>query len=733
MMDWLPTDTTLLNDAAVLYAEHGFSVIPLWWMRADGTCACGKCEPDSKARAKHPLQGKWQKTIAADGNAALDARRKCPHANIGLVMGGDARIVAVDVDGQAGRESLARLLGEREMPVTLTSQSGRADGGAHYLFRVPAHLDMKRLGNRAGVNGYAGIDTRSEAGQIVVAPSRHHSGAIYRWTVRAPVADMPEWMYAELAQREERPLPKVERTQSPASVSRAGGDAYIAAALRNACAAIASQCEGGRNALLFAKATTIFEYYIGEGKDHVAAWGELSAAGVACGLPPSEVGGTLSKAWRQAQTGNVRTVPEREPQRRQASGGDVTVTTATVSDSPAWTSFLKRADKSGDTIACEYNATLILENDESFPRVSFDEFLQQLFIEPRTGGPRKAASDDAELAILQRLQSHHSTSFCVSHVRNAMLSVGKSNQTDVLRDHIAGLAWDGVPRLDDWLVRYLHAEDTRYSRVVGRKWMIQAVARALSPRGCKADATLVLTGKGGFRKSTSAEIIGGAFYTDEVADLGSKDCAMQIAGKWIIEMAENDAADRAGLQRLKAWLTRQADRYRPAYGRNVVEVPRRCVFIATTNEDVFLRDETGNRRWWPIKLTAQADTEGLREVRDQLVAEAAAAFAKREPWWLNSEEEQLAEEEQESRRMVDAWEQRIAVYLATHRCQEITISDLLQFAIGIEPGRWTQAEQNRVARALRALNWNRIRTRPTGGGRLYVYRPDRALLGPTGT
>ena len=158
-----------------------------------------------------------------------------------------------------------------------------------------------------------------------------------------------------------------------------------------------------------------------------------------------------------------------------------------------------------------------------------------------------------------------------------------------------------MPRLEEWVITYLGAEDTPLNRAVGSRWMISGVARILQP-GAKVDHMLILEGPQGAKKSSALKTLAGAeWFTDELAEIGSKDAAQQMRGIWVIEIAELDAISRAEVSRIKAFLSRTTDRYRPPYERYVVEMPRQCVFAGSVNPDTYLRDETGNRRFWPVR------------------------------------------------------------------------------------------------------------------------------------
>ena len=300
-----------------------------------------------------------------------------------------------------------------------------------------------------------------------------------------------------------------------------------------------------------------------------------------------------------------------------------------------------------------------------------------------------------------------------------------------LRDHLDGLCWDGQARLEHWLIAYLGVADSPYARAVGRAWMVQAVARVYRP-GCKADHALILEGPQGAFKSTACAILAIApeFFADEIADLGSKDSAQDLRGKWIIEIGELSALRRSEVERVKAFISRTVDHYRPSYGRRSQDFPRSCVFIGTTNADTYLADETGGRRFWPVKV-GTVDVEGLRRDTAQLWAEAVCAFKAGEVWHLPRDLELRARDEQADRRIADPWEQAVITW-AKDKPGPVTIGDALQYAIGLELERRTQADENRIARIFKAHGWERVQLR-VAGERVWHYRRPPPVPAPTPT
>lgn len=292
------------------------------------------------------------------------------------------------------------------------------------------------------------------------------------------------------------------------------------------------------------------------------------------------------------------------------------------------------------------------------------------------------------------------------------------------RDYLNSLEWDGTQRLHRWLEDYLGVRaDTNkaatYFESVGAKWLISAVARVFNP-GCKADCALVLEGIQGTKKSSALRVMGGEWFTDQLEQMGSKDSSMQTHGIWIIEIGELGSMNKAEVEIIKAFMSRQTERYRPPYSGRLVELPRQCVFAGTVNGQSYLRDETGGRRFWPVECS-RIDLKALERDRDQIWAESTSRYLGGASWWLDTPEvTQLALAEQADRYREDPWASKVAQYIADF--EEVSIDAILQGPLEMPIGRWGQVESNRVAAILTFFGWKKHRPRDNGQ-RKYVYRP----------
>lgn len=297
-----------------------------------------------------------------------------------------------------------------------------------------------------------------------------------------------------------------------------------------------------------------------------------------------------------------------------------------------------------------------------------------------------------------------------------------------IRDHLSTLRWDKKPRIDTWLSRICGAEDNEYTRAVGSKWLIAAVARVFEP-GCKVDTMPLFEGDQGTGKSTMLRILAirEVWFLETNIDLGGKDSLQILRRKWIVEFAEIDSLSRSEVSRAKAFISARYDTYRPSFGRRSQDFPRQCVFAGTLNPDGgYLKDTTGARRFWPIKLE-YINLNRLRKEVEQLWAEAVARYKAKEAWHFEGRQlVRAAAKEAEDRRQVHPWESVVEKWLSKRRDQYaergITTHEVLQKCIGKTVVDLGRADEMVMASVLRKCGWSDVYRDQTTPGRPRRYR-----------
>lgn len=391
--------------------------------------------------------------------------------------------------------------------------------------------------------------------------------------------------------------------------------------------------------------------------------------------------------------------------------------------------------KDGAPRACGANVERILRfSAETKGAIEFDELSKTIRIaRGRFAGP---AASETPTEIANWLGKEWNLFPSDADVGAQILLIAKrGGQVDALLDYLAGLTWDGIERIDRWLETYCGVEeDVDFARLVGPRFLVSAVARGLCP-GSKVDTVLVLEGAQGAKKSTAIRILSEPWFTDTPIDISTKDGRMVAAVKWIAELAELATIQRSTVEAQKNFLSQSSDFYRPPYGKVNEEFPRRCVFFGTMNpqpdgEARYLLDETGNRRWWPVRCSdGEVDVVGLGRDRDQLWAEAVVRYRRcaadteagvvdpPDRWWLTREEQRTAsaviakrEEESSLSEPIEAWLARnpgTTAFLTT---------DIAERALAID-AKDLKRHEHTIGRALRELGFARDKSKTTRDGR----------------
>lgn len=319
-------------------------------------------------------------------------------------------------------------------------------------------------------------------------------------------------------------------------------------------------------------------------------------------------------------------------------------------------------------------------------------------------------------------------------LEEAMQTVANTRPFHPIRDMLVGLQWDGRPRLDRWLIHVLGEKpDTlrpalaEYLRLVGRFWILGMVYRVMEP-GCKFDYCPVLEGSGGLRKSTLVEVLcGSQYFSDTPFEVGrGKEAQEQVQGLWLYEIAELTHFSKSEVGAIKAFISAKVDRYRVAYGTTVESFPRQCVLVGTTNEDTYLRDRTGNRRFWPVPVRQQINTEWVAKYRAQLLAEAFVLYQQGAVYTPTAdEEERLFKPMQESRLVETAVESELLHVLtrepgngtlaqSVNNLTDFVTMAQLTLALGVDAAKSTAGLQSQISGWLKHEGWERVKKQQNG-------------------
>lgn len=328
-----------------------------------------------------------------------------------------------------------------------------------------------------------------------------------------------------------------------------------------------------------------------------------------------------------------------------------------------WTTGLELNNETGTIKATIDNIWLILENDPNLKgKFALNEFagrgevLGDLPWSPFA--KRRAWTDNDNAGLYWYFEKVYKITGN-GKIDGALSLHSEKHKFNDVRNFLASLTWDGTPRLDSLFIDYLGAEDKPYVRAVTRKAFTAAVARAMEP-GCKYDTMLILSGPQGIGKSTLLDKMSKGWFNDGIRTFEGKEASELLQGVWLVEIGELDAFRQTDVARIKQFLSLRADRFRAAYGRHVKDIPRCCVFFGTTNTPAFLRDRTGNRRFWPVDVGLQPRKmlvwDALEKNVDQIWAEAVMRWRMGESLFLIGALEIEAQNEQEAHREVSSKE-----------------------------------------------------------------------------
>ena len=649
--------------AALIYASKGWKVFPV--------------TPNQK-RPLTALAPQGYKNATSDPAIIEQWWTEYPTANIGLNLAASG-LVCVDVDSYKEDCAFGSLKETHELPETLSQRSAR--GGTHYLFKSPTDAEYP------GILG-AGIDVKYK-GYILLTPSTFDEG-VYSWINDFTLADAPDWL---LTAKLDRLTGNDPKTSIPTKV--------------------------------FAPRPLLDPIRLKDEASKGINWHNnvlrLVAHMVACGATDLDIHATTDAltldGYTVAQTRReVHSMVEGA--RRQDFGNAVS-----RGRQGSVTSFegLQR-DRSGNPTCNHSNIVALLTNHPDWNNVfvtdTFDHVKKVLKPLPHDGyskadfKPRQLVDNDYTKVCIW-LNDHGIISVQKSTVIDAVQAVCAQQTFNPLDDyfrHIQKLHSKDDDLLDSWMTQFLGVQtqsddDHTYVTAVSRLMLIQAVARAKKP-GCKADSVIILEGEQGTGKSTALRILfSEENFGDHLPHMGSKDASSYVDGKWGIELAELEFKKKNEIETIKAFISRQSENYRPAFGREEIETPRTCVFIGTTNSDQYLADQTGNRRFLPIK-TGVINQEALSDYRDRLWAAAAHAYDAGEQYWLRPEVAEIAQEQAKQRLEQDPWVETIEEKMSS--LTEASIMDGIEACFpGIDAQTISTQMTRRMSKCLTLAGWLR--------------------------
>lgn len=393
-------------------------------------------------------------------------------------------------------------------------------------------------------------------------------------------------------------------------------------------------------------------------------------------------------------------------------------------DAPDWIIHLDSTDRGPRSNLS--NAVLVLQHDPAFgpARLWYDEFLDRVLTLTDTGQPREWRDvDDSQFAVHLQ-QTIGMVSIAETVAASAVRYVASQRVRHCVREWLVSLLWDGENRLehafeDYWGVVPDETQPSDYVRAVSANFFLGMVARVLKP-GCQVDTMPIFEGPQGIGKSRALRVLGGDWYALASESVTHKDFFQTFRGAWLMEIGEMDSFSRAEKERTKIVVSTPTDRYRPTYARYARDFPRQLVFAGTTNRDDYGNDDTGLRRFYPIKCT-EVDIAGLTLARQQLFAEAYARIMAGEAWWIVPDIQSKAV--QRERQSEDIWTVPVTDYLRGKI--EVQIYDILTDACKIAPGQMIHTHKTRVGSILRLAGWTKSNLRRDGKqGKFWVAPAD---------
>jgi putative DNA primase/helicase len=335
---------------------------------------------------------------------------------------------------------------------------------------------------------------------------------------------------------------------------------------------------------------------------------------------------------------------------------------------------------------------------------------------------REPVTPEMLSGMRERCEIRYDIRFSPQNLEAALLQVAHERPFHPVREYLNALGWDGAARLA-MLPDVLGVASTPLNQAMLRKWLIAAVARALRP-GCKVDTTLILVGPQGAGKSHFFRALAGSYFCDTPVTIGDKDSLLALGSAWIHEWPELETIQRSRANTVKAFISSCEDVFRAPYDRTPRRYPRGCVIVGTTNDEQFLTDPTGGRRFWVLEVKQQIDVEAVELDRDQLWAEAVHLYNRGERWHLTEVEEKALRTVQRRHEVEDPWEDPLLAYTEAHP-EGVTTAGILDM-LRVPPAQQTKAHMMRVGAILKRAGFTKKRGTLSTGYRAWMYtNPNR--------
>ncbi len=711
-------------------------------------------------RSKRPVENGWTTGERKSWEYLRDTYSR--GFNLGVRTGTPSKfaggyLACIDVDVKdpkfkgAALASLTKLVGFRALPEV---RSGSGNGSRHLYCVTREPFKMLTIEKHPGKWE---ICVYSDGRQMVLPPSIHPSGKSYTWVHAVADADslpLMNFERNESSEKEKASRASKSGLQNPGRGLVSGPEwkldetldvRWLPGITDETRKLVVSGIWRGevvtdRSAYLLPAATALAS----AGLDQASILSVLTDSSTFLGKCAFDHAKTSDRdraaRWLYGYTVK-RVLAERDPRIAfdgvPVGGSDLTDEeaadqTAALEAEGDWKSYLEQTDK-GKYRNSFNNCQLILANTGSEKVVlGRNEFAVNDFVLCDTAwGAKKDTpiTDDLVLRFKKFCVDQFAIEFNVNLVEEVFKCVADRNRFHPVRTWLKGLSWDGVPRIETWLRDFAGAVGPdAYLRAVSKKVLVAMVKRVFVP-GCKFDHVLILEGIQGSGKSTLLSNLTEPWFSDETLNIGDKDAVLTMQSKWLIELGELSALSRSEVETMKAFITRRTDRIRAPYGRRVEDYPRQCIFVGSTNLDEYLRDDTGNRRFWPVKCGGRINFEGVRAIRDQLFAEAVGYFELREPLYLDDDAtEVLARAEQEKRGEGDEWLGTVRDIVEAEgfpikgfEMREVTKSMEIHGAHKLTPN-----DQKRVGKCLRVLGFEKFQEGV--GHRRKLWRAVRANL-----